>query len=290
MRLTPRIVVWFVLLPSAMTAQAQSRGGHSHGGTRSHHGFLSGSGTSPVTINPSSGSPLPPRYLPVPIVYGGPIVIGWGGWVPYAAPILPAAYFASPPPSTGFFEPGPPVAEIPPALLATPSPPATAPRPRTRNSARSKELMELGDRLFRAGNLIHAVQRYEQAVRADEDLAAPRVRLSQVALVRGKYQEAANLLREAQAAEPGWLATAGDVRAIYPEPNDFARHVATLEAHLQTHPEDRDAWLVLGALWYLSGRTEQAADVFVRLTDRREDPTLRAFLRATKSEPDGDDE
>ena len=136
-----------------------------------------------------------------------------------------------------------------------------------------------------ASNLIRAAERYEQAIRADGDLAAPRARLAQVALVRGKYQDAANFLREAQAAEPGWLATAGDVRDIYPEPAVYARHVATLEAHLQARPEDRDGWLVLGSLWYLSGKTQKAADIFLRLSDRKEDPTLRAFLEATKIEP-----
>jgi len=74
-----------------------------------------------------------------------------------------------------------------------------------------------------------------------------------------------------------------DIQSIYAEPADFARHVAKLEAHLQTHPEDRDGWLMLGALWYLSGRTQKAADVFLRLSDRKEDPTLRAFLSATKA-------
>lgn len=145
--------------------------------------------------------------------------------------------------------------------------------------------MELGDRLFRAGNYARAADRYEQSVRADPDRAGPRARLAQVALVRGKYQDAANKLREAQTAEPGWLATADDLRAIHPEPAEYARLVAKLEAHLQAQPEDRDGWLVLGALWYLSGRTQKAADVFLRLTDRREDPTLRAFLAATKSLP-----
>lgn len=144
--------------------------------------------------------------------------------------------------------------------------------------------MTLGDRLFRSGNFIRAVERYEQAIRADPGEADPRVRLAQVALVRGRYGEAANKLREAQTAEPGWLATAADVQALYPEPADFARHVAKLEAHLQARPEDRDGWLVLGALWYLSGHTQKAADVFLRLSDRLGDPTLQAFLAATKAE------
>jgi hypothetical protein len=70
---------------------------------------------------------------------------------------------------------------------------------------------------------------------------------------------------------------------MYPEPTEFAKHVARLESHLHANPDDRDAWLVLGAEWYLSGRTKKAADVFLRLDDphRRPDPALAAFLDAT---------
>ena len=56
-----------------------------------------------------------------------------------------------------------------------------------------------------------------------------------------------------------------------------------LETHLQANPDDRDAWLVLGAEWFLSGRTTKAADVFRRLNDpnRKPDVALAAFLDAS---------
>ena len=82
------------------------------------------------------------------------------------------------------------------------------------------------------------------------------------------------------------LNSAPDIQSIYGEPGDFARHLARLESHLQVHPDDRDAWLVLGAEWYLSGRTARAADVFLRLYDpkRKPDIALSAFLHATNQE------
>jgi cytochrome c-type biogenesis protein CcmH/NrfG len=102
-----------------------------------------------------------------------------------------------------------------------------------------------------------------------------------VELVRGRYTEAANRYREAQAADPNWMAHAPDIQAIYAEPEDFAGPIKKLETHLQIDPADRDGWLVLGAQWFLSGRTRQAADVFKRLADRPGDPTLASFLDAT---------
>ncbi len=113
--------------------------------------------------------------------------------------------------------------------------------------------MTFGDRLFRAGNLKKADERYHQALKAASNRAAPYLRLAQVALTRGNYAEAANRLREAETAEPGWLRTAADIQALYAEPADFAKQVSRLESHLQAHPDDRDAWLVLGAEWFLSG-------------------------------------
>jgi tetratricopeptide (TPR) repeat protein len=183
---------------------------------------------------------------------------------------------------------GPLVAGPPPRLAgrdpADNNPPAPAPDPEPRSDpGRSNKLMTVGDRLFRAGNFKRAEERYQQALRAAPDLATPHFRLAQVAIVRGNYTEAANQFRKAETAQPGWIVTAPDVQSIYAEPSAFSRTVSRLESHLQLHPDDRDAWLVLGAQWFLSGRTARAADVFQRLNDprRKADVALSAFLDAS---------
>jgi tetratricopeptide (TPR) repeat protein len=207
-------------------------------------------------------------YVP-PIEYLGP---GGVPYVPVPAVPVPVAV------DRGTVAPPPPQGLIPPAAPKAPEKPA-----QRKDSARAAQLVTIGDRLFRGDNLKKAEERYRQAARFDPDAAAPRVRLAQVAFVREQYVEAAQHLREAETAEPGWILTAPDVQSMYGEPTDFARRVARLESHLHVHPDDRDAWLVLGAQWYLSGRTARAADVFERLNDphRRPDTALAAFLRAT---------
>jgi cytochrome c-type biogenesis protein CcmH/NrfG len=153
-----------------------------------------------------------------------------------------------------------------------------------RDPARAAQLLTVGDRLFRGTNIKKAEERYLQAARLDPQSATPLVRLAQVALVREHYSEASQRLREAETAQPGWIVNAPDIQAVYGEPTDFARHLARLETYLQVHPEDRDAWLVLGAEWFLSGRTSRAGDVFQRLNDprRKPDVALAAFLRASQ--------
>jgi tetratricopeptide (TPR) repeat protein len=212
---------------------------------------------------------------------------GFYGFYGGFSPMLAMGPFGFMPPM-GWMAP-PPIVDRGPLL---PPPPAglVAPR-RNRNRAgvkssdavRSGQLTTLGDRLFRAGNFKKAEERYVQAIRAAPDLALPHVRRAQVAMVRGQYGAAADQLREAETAQPGWILSAPDIQALYGEPADFASNVGRLETYLQANPDDRDAWLVLGAEWFLSGRTNKAADVFKRLNDpnRKPDVALAAFLDAS---------
>jgi len=150
---------------------------------------------------------------------------------------------------------------------------------------RAKQLVTFGDRLFRGGNTKRAEERYEQAIKADALSAAPWIRMAQLSLGRGQYGEAADHLRNAFTADPGWVFTSDDIQSLYSEPADFAKQIARLESHLQAEPGDRDAWLVLGAQWYLSGRTQKAADIFTRLSDRKPEPVLEALQEAARINP-----
>ncbi len=191
---------------------------------------------------------------------------GWWGYRPYVVvqgtPNGPVATVHAPlggmgggfgfwmvPPSNGPSAPAPPPGLVRPAAMSRPTI-----KIKQADLDRAERLVTYGDRLFRADNLKRAEERYEQAIRLNPHWASPRLRLAQIALVRGRYPLAADLLREAETAEPGWVVTAKDVQALYSEPADFARHVARLEEHLHQNPEDRDAWLVLGAQWFLSRR------------------------------------
>ena len=248
-------------------------------------GILASPTRSPSTPSSPANSgmcrPRIPVYPPYDYVLPPIVVAPDPGYYDYGPP--PIAYgpsmvpLASPDPGFGVAGPLPP-RELVERLQGTPSKPAKRSDP-----ARSNQLVTIGDRLFRAGNTRRAAERYEQAALADPNAAAPRIGLTQLALARGDYPEAAAHVRESLTAEPGWLIHAPDISATYGEPADFAAAIAKLESHVQAHPTDRDAWLVLGAQWYLSGQTGRAADVFLRLTDRKADATLEAFLDASAS-------
>jgi predicted Zn-dependent protease len=252
-----------VFVCATISARAQHHGVHT---ASYHHAPAMG------------GMARPPHVHPGLFV----VSLGYGGW--YAPPpyLMMNGGFFSP---FGMMTPPPMMMRGP---LLPPFPAELMPPNRNVNAqpsdpVRSAQRVTLGDRLLRAGNVKKAEERYQQATRLAPDLAAPRARLAQIAFIRGNYTDAALRLREAETAQPGWIITAPDIQSIFGEPTEFARHIAKLETYLQSHPDDRDAWLVLGAEWFLTGRTAKAADVFQRLNDprRKPDVALAAFLDAS---------
>jgi hypothetical protein len=269
--------LWVVFLMPGIALAQHGGGGHSLGGGGLHHG---------------GGHHNQGGGLPLAAVGGGFAAYGLG-WPYYAAgPGYYAPYpFVMTMGPAGFFSPFgamPPPAPVRGPLLPPPPPQPNAQgkaaaKPIASDQNRANHFMTFGDRLFRAGNLKKAEERYLQARNAAPDRAAPQLRLALIAVSRGHFTEAANRLRDAETAEPGWLLTAPDIQSIYGEPAEFLNQLARLESYVQSHPDDRDAWLVLGAQWFLSGRTARAADVFLRLNDpnRKPDIALAAFLFAS---------
>ena len=172
-------ILW--LVPGAAMAQ------HSGGG-----GFSTGGGSLPLStlpiqsmpLGPLDGAPTAPLTRGVPLgavaggyagyYYGGPYVVATPGYAIMYNPSLvamgPAGYFvpigAPPPmPVRG------PLLPPPPPDIRQPAAPAL--RQAHGDPDRAQHYLTFGDRLFRAGNLKRAEQRYAQARDAAPDRAAP---------------------------------------------------------------------------------------------------------------------
>jgi hypothetical protein len=272
-----------VALASPAAVEAQGQGSTSgSASSQSGSGQSSGGGMAEAKV-PAAVSPGWARYRgPYFIARGTPSGVVYTLMPPFGSTILVPGLLGGPLPATAF-DKGAVAPPPPPGLIRPQREDVPVVKVRRGDASRAAQMTTVGDRMFRIANWKRAEERYLQAARLDPGSAAPFVKLSQIAFVRGQYREAADRLREAEAAQPGWIVTAPDVQGMYPEPTDFAKHVARLESHLHADPDDRNAWLVLGAEWYLSGRTKKAADVFLRLDDphRRPDAALAAFLDAT---------
>lgn len=227
--------------------------------------WIAPAGAGAQVVMPPLLAPPPPPFIVVSNRWGPPILL-----LPPPPPMVVVPRLIPPQPEVQALGP-----------LQTQAPSAAAPRPAPREKSRAANYVTLGDRLFKAGNLKRAEERYSQALQADARATAPMVGLAQIAIVRGDYAEAADRFRVAHAADPAWLqGHPRDVESLYVEPAAFHKQIAALEAHLQAEPGDRDAWFVLGCQWLLSGRPQRAADVFLRLSDRKEDRDVAAFLAA----------
>lgn len=225
------------------------------------------------------------------------IIEGPSGPVAVSPPLIvvaPGGYFYGPIPGPTIVPAVPTPMVVPPPvyvpsapLIPTPAitPPVRLPvmptALRRPSASRAADLIHLGDRHFRAGDLRRASQRYDQAIAAHPGSGEPRARLAQVELSRGRYREAVDRLRQAQTAEPGWIAFAANARNLYPEPAQYHAMIAKIEAHLQARPMDRDAWTMLGVQWLLSGERQRAADVFLRLSDQPPDALMETLLKFT---------
>src|SRR5262245_46554330 len=213
-----RILGLGILVVAALSSPAIAQRGGSHGSGGSSSGSSSGSGASShggrgttLGLGAVSGGWA---FYPFPFyMIAGPdgvftflppfFSMGPGGFAPMIGPVAGPPGLrggpVAPPPPPGWF--------IPVGAGRQQNPPVH------KDPARAAQLVSMGDRLFRGSNLKKAEERYRQAARLDHSSAAPRVRLAQVALSREQYSEAAMRLREAETAQPGWIATAADIQA-----------------------------------------------------------------------------
>lgn len=222
------------------------------------------------------GGMMGPSFLdPGPWGWGGPGFwgpYGWGptavgvGWVPNP-PFVPFVPAMAPPP----------IVDLP--LVVDWNPPRD-PASAGRDTAR---LLTVGDRLFRAGDLRRADERYAQAAESDPASGDPHFRRAQVAIRRADYRGAVAFLRQAVHVDPGWSSRAGDIQASWGEPSEFLDALGALEAHLQSDPSDRDGWLLLGAERLYTNRVSEAHDLLLRLSDDPDDACVAALLTAARA-------
>ncbi len=266
------------------SAQSSANSGSAHasyssGGSGRSVGFgVSGGGWGNTIVYNPTLFPIWTPYGPGVLLPPPLIVVAPGGGFP-----VPAPYPVAPLP-TGFGQGGGLQLPLPPRELDD-APIVARPQVRRVSLTRVEELVTMGERLFRAKNYKKSEERFEQAADANPNSARPHVLLAQIALTRGDYKRAAGHFRDAHTAEPNWLVGATDIMALYTEPADFHKRIEVLESHVRVNPADRDAWLVLGAEKFLTGKVRESSDIFRRLNDRRADPTLAGFLDATTPDP-----
>lgn len=298
-RFRPAIAVMWLILPATALGQHGGHGGgfgggFGHGGYGPggfHHGGYGRGGFGPGGFGGGFGGVFfgggwSPFFFPAPFmpaaVVGGPFM-GGPGFAPMGPqPMFMGSPFASP------ILPLPPAPQFQRGFLpgrdfwwGRPAAPPAKPTVTASAKAFSADYLARGDRFFRAKDYRRARDRFARSARFDPNSADPLVHEAQIDILQGHYEDAAERIRQALSNDGNWVFNAPDIRAMYLEPGDFDKRIADLEAHVQANPEDRDAWFALGFEKYLSGKSRQASDIFMRLTDRRGDATLFLMLQAS---------
>jgi tetratricopeptide (TPR) repeat protein len=211
------------------------------------------------------------RYYPYPrICYPG---LYYGSTLGFAGDFIdyePYAYGAISPtyvyPSYTYASPGG-VAEPPEEPLARENAPEA-----------TDHDVDAGLTAFAAGRYEEAHQLFMRAVLSDEENAYAVVMYGLCDFALGDYPAAADAVRRAIRIDPRMIDAPPDFAAAYHQSGDLAVHVSQLEGYAAQRDES-DAHLLLGFVYYGTGRPQQAASEFERAAQRDSQDSLAYLLR-----------
>lgn len=145
-----------------------------------------------------------------------------------------------------------------------------------------QDLMREGVELFEAGKYSDAASKFLRVTLADRQNVDATLAYAAARFATGDYQISALAVRRAVRRMPEVVDSAFDIRGRYGDLHDFEVHLARLEQFLADHPDDEDAWMVLGFVRHFSGQRQLAAETFQRLTamDGADVEAVELFLAA----------
>jgi len=146
----------------------------------------------------------------------------------------------------------------------------------------AERYLTLGDRAFREGRYIDAVQFYAKALEYAPDQGGLFLVLADALFAAGDYHYAAYSIRRAVELDPSLAQATVDKRTFYSDPADFDRQLTTLEEYLRGHPSDRDARVVLALNYHFSGRSADARTLLIGGSGLESDVAAIAMLETMK--------
>ena len=131
-------------------------------------------------------------------------------------------------------------------------------------------LLADAERQFREGHYEEARGNFVRAVLNDPRNGFAELAYGLVHFAVGDYQAAARAIRRGAALAPDVVDRPIDVTRQYGKTDDYRRHVQALQLYVASHPDQQDAWFLLGYIHYSSGEPIEA---------------LRAFEKAAALDP-----
>ena len=169
---------------------------------------------------------------------------------------------------------------IPTTVVQEPPPPAPADsyQPLTPQQQPPTAVVE-GNAAFAAGRFDEARRLYVRAVLADERDGYAKMLYAWANFALGDYPVAAASIRRSLLTTNDLIDYPMDLRTLYSDPTLLEGQTEALVQFVRDHPDDREAELVLGYLYYSVGQAERAASVFTGLAGADQNDTLSSLLR-----------
>jgi hypothetical protein len=231
-----------------------------------------------------------PVYEPYPVPVPTPVYTDAGGYYGPSAVVDPS--MSAPPPVEGqaYVERG----TIPPDAISQdqmPIAPQAEPEFRPEEQGESggrmppeqmQQLMMQGVDAFSRQDYDASAKSFLQVAMADPANADAWLAYAVARFATGEYEVAATAIRRGVQRYPEVVDSTFDIRERYGVPEDFARHLRTLEEEVIDDPKDGDAWLTLGFVRHFSGQRDLAERAF-RVVENRfpaDAELARTFLNA----------
>jgi Flp pilus assembly protein TadD len=143
-----------------------------------------------------------------------------------------------------------------------------------------RDLFDRGLDMFRAGSYGHAARAFIAAADKNHEDAASRIHAAQCLMAVGMYEDAVAHIRRAFELQPLLMQLPMNLASDYGNKDDYADHVAALTAHVEAHPKDDQAAVLLAYELFFSDRPQDSSDAMRRIKHLAPHDPLAARLLA----------
>lgn len=143
-----------------------------------------------------------------------------------------------------------------------------------------RDLFDRGLEMFRAGSYGHAARAFIAAADKNHEDAASRIHAAQCLVAVGMYEDALGHVRRAFELQPLLLQLPMNLASDYRNKEDYADHVAALKDHVQAHPQDDQAAVLLAYELFFSERPQDSSEAMKRIKSLASRDPLAADLLA----------
>lgn len=160
------------------------------------------------------------------------------------------------------------------------APPAAAGERKPNPKDEAARQVRLAQAAFAAEEYGRAVERLDEAIKAQPKEPLPRFLLAQVRFARGEYAEAVAAVRDGLALAPDWPATDFTPKPLYAgAPARFDEQLKDLRRAAADRPDDVTVQFLLGYQLWFNGERGEATRLFRRLAPAvKERNLIDAFL------------